>query len=725
MKMHIFENIKLRYGILAIFSSLLCLVVVSEIFYSSKAHKELVLRFEKDHYSKKISQMAANWLNSYFKQIELVVSILSRNSVIDEVGNLNFNDFEELFKKGLTETPFTTGFYVTFKDGSMLQIMKLNHLDGKMFYRTEREKSLPSYASYALRRLFGDDQGREHWEYLNSDLSLISKEIEEDTTYDPRKRGWYTQAAQSSIQFQDNIHITWSDAYVFNSTRRPGITVSRPIVTKNEAEIDGVLSVDFDLEEFKKLLVNIKPTEKSSVRLINNKNEVLASTFGDDTFKIEKNETVVLPKITETQDEILKKAAEKLLATDETISAYKIKNGKEYLASMQKLNDVPFSILMITPQSDFISSFEAVQKSMFLISIFVFLASSLAVIWLSRRISDPIAKLCKSAMAIGNMDLENYPMPPNSDILEIQELSKAVDSMKLSISTFSKYAPKDLVRKLLSTETKAEIGGKTKEITLFFSHIDKFALVSERLPAEYLIFHLSEYFDELTKIIMENQGTIDKYMGDSIMALWGAPNPDEDQVMHACEAALNCQEILKKLEKKWDPLGKPSLPTRIGLHTGQAIVGNIGSEDRMNFTAIGDSVNIASRLEGANKVYGTKILASEFVEEKARSKILFRVIDRIAVKGKNFGITIYEPICSIKNADDKYYKLMELCSKSKEAFELFQARKFKDALRLYLELAESFPERIQSITPTIERCKQFIKTPPSRDWDGINYLTKK
>ena len=145
----------------------------------------------------------------------------------------------------------------------------------------------------------------------------------------------------------------------------------------------------------------------------------------------------------------------------------------------------------------------------------------------------------------------------------------------------------------------------------------------------------------------------------------------------------------------------------------------------MNFTAIGDSVNIASRLEGANKVYGTKILASEFVEEKARSKILFRVIDRIAVKGKNFGITIYEPICSIKNADDKYYKLMELCSKSKEAFELFQARKFKDALRLYLELAESFPERIQSITPTIERCKQFIKTPPSRDWDGINYLTKK
>ena len=167
---------------------------------------------------------------------------------------------------------------------------------------------------------------------------------------------------------------------------------------------------------------------------------------------------------------------------------------------------------------------------------------------------------------------------------------------------------------------------------------------------------------------MEHNGTIDKYIGDSIMAIWGAPNSDENQVTHACEAALKCQEILEGLAKKWAPLGKPPLPTRIGLHTGPSIVGNIGSRDRMNFTAIGDSVNIASRLEGVNKFYGTKILASETVENEARKKIIFRVIDKIAVKGRTSGITIFEPLCSINNADDMYYNFLELCSKSKEAF---------------------------------------------------------
>ena len=141
----------------------------------------------------------------------------------------------------------------------------------------------------------------------------------------------------------------------------------------------------------------------------------------------------------------------------------------------------------------------------------------------------------------------------------------------------------------------------------------------------------------------------------------------------------------------------------------------------MNFTAIGRTVDIASGLEGTNKIYGTRILASEAVENKARDKILFRVVDKIAFSESKTGITIFEPLCSLKNANDMYYKLMDLCSKSREAFELYQSKNFEEALKLYTEMLNMFPEKRQSFDVLIGRCKDFISNPP-KNWDGIYKL---
>ena len=209
------------------------------------------------------------------------------------------------------------------------------------------------------------------------------------------------------------------------------------------------------------------------------------------------------------------------------------------------------------------------------------------------------------------------------------------------------------------------------------------------------------------------------------MAIWGAPNKDANQVINACNAALSCQDLLKKLKEKWAPLGKPPLPTRIGLHTGEAIVGNIGSQDRMNYTAIGDNVNVASRLESANKFYGTYMLASETIEEEARGHILFRVVDRIAVKGKNNGITIYEPLCALNNTENEnYYEQIDLCAKSKEAFELYQNQESKKAAEYYLQLQKDFPAFEKSLNFMRERCVEFSKNHP-KDWDGVFHMDSK
>jgi len=718
LKMFFSQNRKLRTEILVTFSSLLLIFVSCEIFYSTDANKKIVLQFEKDFYSDKISSMTANWLDSYFSQIELIVSVLSKNKLFEQDVLINgFADFEELFKVALRKTEFALSFQLTLNDGSMLQVRNIR---GFTSFQGNLSHSLPEYATYAVRKMElipGEENISESWEYLNNDFTPIIKENLPVAQYDPREGGWY-------INTVVNKKTLWSEPYKFKTSEKFGVTVSAPILTEEKKRVHGVISIDFSLNDFADLLHNVKTTANSCIRLINDKNEIIASTL--DNEKIEpKKETKSgadqLLKVAEINDESLQIATKNLIGGNETHVTYETSDGKAFIASKRRLHSVPFSILTITPQSDFTDEFDRFQINMFLLSLFVFLLVGLAVHLFSHRISAPILRLCKSAISVRKMDLENYLKPLQSNILEVKELSSAIERMNTSISAFSKYVPKEIVHGMVKSNVKACIGGITKEVTMFFSDIEKFSTVSEKLPAEYLIFHLSEYFDELTKIIAKHNGIIDKYIGDSIMAVWGALSLDDNQVINACEAALDCQQMLQTLKDKWISLGKPPLPTRIGLHSGSAIVGNIGSQDRMNFTAIGNTVDIASSLEGANKVYGTWILASETVERKARDKILFRIIDKVAVNGSHDGVTIFEPLCSLQNANDMYYEMLELCSKSKEAFELYQNQNFKDALKLYSEMSKTFPEKAASINVLIKHCEEFLENPP-KSWDGINRL---
>ena len=715
-KMIFFKNRKLRTEILITFSVLLFVFVSCEILYSSDANKKIVLQFEKEYYSDKISSMIANWLNSYFSQVELIASVLSKNKLFEQDTPINgFADFEELFKVALRKTQFALTFQLTLNDGSMLQVRNVKR---QTSFQKNLSHPLPAYATYAVRKMERSEEETgmsESWEYMNSDFSPIIKENLQAAQYDPRERQWYVNTVI-------NKKSLWSEPYIFKTSEEIGITISNPIFVDDK--VHGVISIDFSLIDFGDLLSKVKTTANSCVRLINDKNEIVASTIDNEKIKSAKGSKVAtnkLLKVTDINDEILQTATKNLIGANETHVTYETSDGRTFIASKRRLHSVPFSILIITPQSDFTEELEHMQTNMFLLSLFVFLFSSVIILMFSHRISKPISQLCKSAIAIGKMDLENCPEPPKSRIFEVKELSSAVELMRTGISAFSKYTPKGIVHELLKTGGDASIGGMTKEVTMFFSDIEKFSTVSEKLPAEYLISHLSEYFDELTKIIAQHNGIIDKYIGDSIMAIWGAPNPDEDQVINACEAALDCQQMLKKLKEKWVSLGKPPLPTRIGLHSGSAIVGNVGSNDRMNFTAIGNTVDIASSLEGINKIYGTWILASEAVERKARDKILFRVVDKIAVNGSNSGITIFEPLCSLQNANDMYYAMLELCSKSKEAFELYQNKNFEDALKLYTEISKTFPEKANSINVLIRHCEEFLAHPP-KNWDGINRL---
>jgi len=712
--MKFFKERKLKIDILTAFSLLICITVICEILYSTNINKRLILNFEKEYYSKNISASMTKYFDNYLNQIEITMQAFANH--FDNSESNKFKGYDKLFASGIKSMPYVTSFYIGLKDGTYFQFRTLEGLNS---YRSDTDLELPTYAKYAIRRITNiNGKLVETWDYMDENFTIFSKEKLPSLLYLPNKRDWYLQT-----ELQKNV--TWSNAYIFSTTKLPGITLSIPLGYYNDNSAIGVISTDISLNHFSDLLKSIKMSENSESYLINEENEIIATSANSKTFEIdEKTNNLTLVKTTESDNAILKTAAKNLISGSSEHTKFNI-NGIEYTASLKKLEKLPLYLISIAPESDFTAAFESVKANMFAISAFLFIISFGVIFLLSKRISTPISSLCNSAKAIGEMRLDEYPNPPKSNIVEIKELSNAMDSMKLSISTFAKYAPKELVRKLVKKGEEPILGGMTKEITMLFSDIEKFSTVSEKLPAEYLVLHLSEYFDELTKEIMKHNGIIDKYIGDSIMAIWGAPNPDENQVINACNAALGCQKILEELKEKWAPLGKPPLPTRIGIHTGQAIVGNIGSQDRMNFTAIGDSVNIASRLEGANKYYGTKILVSESVEDIAKGRILFRVIDKIAVKGRSSGIVVYEPLCSMKDADDEeYYRLIDLCAKAKEAFELYQNQEFEGALKHYKSMLLLFPNLNISIEPLINRCEEFIKTPPV-NWDGTNHLMGK
>jgi len=210
--------------------------------------------------------------------------------------------------------------------------------------------------------------------------------------------------------------------------------------------------------------------------------------------------------------------------------------------------------------------------------------------------------------------------------------------------TFSKFVSKSVVDDLLKHPEKLKLGGDKKILTVLFSDIRGFTSISEKLTPEQLVEHLNEYLQAMTDIVMKYNGTLDKYVGDEIMAFWGAPIPQEDHAYLACKASLEMMSVLHRLNEYWDGLGKPKLDIGIGLNSGDMVVGNMGSTSRMDYTLMGDNVNLGARLEGTNKVYGTKVIISEFTYEFVKDRIVARELDLIRVKGKHLPVKIYELI---------------------------------------------------------------------------------
>ena len=301
-----------------------------------------------------------------------------------------------------------------------------------------------------------------------------------------------------------------------------------------------------------------------------------------------------------------------------------------------------------------------------------------------------------------------------------------INSRRLATETqnaFSRFISADIVSQIVNNPDAIKPGGEKKELTVMFTDIAGFTSISEKLDADALTELMNSYLDEMTKILFKNGGTLDKYIGDAIMGFWNHPTTMEDHATRAVTCAIEMQKKLKEMRERWIAQGLPKVEMRAGINTGTCMVGFIGSKIQMNFTCLGDNVNLASRLEGANKAYGTFIMISEPVKKQLNPYLFStRFLDFLAVKGKNEPVLVYE-VRGWQNEETQVWK-----EKAGELYhqgiDKYLAREWDKAIESFEEVLKLVPDDAPSKV-YIERCKHFKQEPPEANWDGRFILKTK
>jgi adenylate cyclase len=375
-------------------------------------------------------------------------------------------------------------------------------------------------------------------------------------------------------------------------------------------------------------------------------------------------------------------------------------------------------VAVIAPLDEFFGAIEALRLRMLLDASGIALVALPLALLLGRRIARQLGKLAAEADRIRLLKLEPTP-PLRSRVVEVDQLARSIERTKLVVHDFAHFVPRRLVEQLVSSGTPLALGGERRELTILFTDIVGFTSIAESADPATLMRQASRYLGTLSDAIAAQGGTIDKYIGDSIMAFWNAPSADPDHVAHACAAILACRAASRQLNNAFAAEGWPPMRTRYGLHVGEVVVGNVGSADRMNYTALGAAVNLASRLEGLNTHYGTDVLVSEAIEARCRDRFTFRRIDRVQPKGLTKPLMVFTLVGS--NLEQTDAERLRLWAGVLDAYDMHDWPGAMQRLAAYRAADPGDP--VAAIY--LERCRRFLEAPPPESWDSVAIYDEK
>ena len=506
-----------------------------------------------------------------------------------------------------------------------------------------------------------------------------------DTTYDPRTRGWYRSASQAS-----SILIT--DPDVFATLGLIGFTVAAQFRTAGK--VSGVAAADITLDGLSQYLSERKISPGSLSYILDQQGRVLAASDLTRTYTND-NGRVALRHVA-SLDNSLPAAAYSARPRDGDRTYSFVRDGNEYVASLTTMPPEfgkSWQLFVVAPIDDFTGEYKANNNRLLLFGLVVLAIQVVSIFFLTGIISSPLERLARKVGAIQQLSGDATPAVV-SPISEIAVLSRAIETLDSAVKSFASFVPVGLVTQLLESDQKLELGGHSRFLTIFFSDLEAFSTLSEEVPAQELLLRVSAYLEIVTRSVNQEAGTIDKFIGDGVMAFWGAPALLDDHAWRACVAALRIQRAMAVLNAEGRQRGYKPMNVRIGIHSDAVLVGNIGSKERMSYTVMGDGVNVASRLEGINKEYGTRLCISYSVFKEAGERLCVRPIDDVAVKGRRGLVPIYELIgvFGLEPELEPDARSIELCRLTRQAYEANAAGDPNVALERYRKILVDFPD---------------------------------
>ncbi|MGJ4946100.1 ABC transporter substrate-binding protein [Bradyrhizobium sp. HKCCYLS1011] len=622
---------------------------------------------------------AENLVNPVAATLELLAAVAAEDPDV-----FRKEESRDLLYRALTSAPQIDAAYVSLEDGFHRVVTRID--DDRRRSDPKIPPSANWHSSY-IDSFSGSPRRVRHRTFFDIWPHVVGRYDVEQITDVRTLRGYQAaKGARALIVEEPSLN---------PDTGYPVISVRFPII-KDGAFI-GCTSANITLDVLSRFLTSHRASPHSTTVIANpTKGTIIAYPDPKKSVRSE-NGRLEFTRLDTIADDNVREAYRLQSETGNDDFLFRSpQNGAEISASFTRYPGSfgqPWDIIILTPTDDFVGTLERTNRQMIVLIAILTSMELLLIYVFARRLSRPIENISRELRSVEDLTFA-HASPPSSKIREIKELQAALSLFETSLRSFSSFVPLDVVRELIKSGAPLTLGAEQRFMTVLFADLQDFSSLAEQMAPNALLAQLSIYFETVSQAIAEEHGTVDKFIGDGIMAFWGAPAPRDDHVVRACCGALKAARRMQQLNAEWGAEGRPPLRLRIGLHCANVLVGNVGSSARLSYTVMGDGVNVAARLEGLNKTFGTTICISDSVFNAVASRVLARPLRRVHVKGRKQRLLAYELLGMTDSGDAEIEARssdQRLCQTTLEASEYFERGELREAARRYEKILEEFP----------------------------------
>jgi class 3 adenylate cyclase/ABC-type nitrate/sulfonate/bicarbonate transport system substrate-binding protein len=591
----------------------------------------------------------------------------------------------DLLYRALTSAAYIDAVYVSFEDGYHRVVTRIDE------DRRRADPRIPAIANW-------------HSSYVDA-ITYSLLRVRHRTFFDiwPNQVGKYDVATEIDIRTLPGYQsakttrtLAMTEPSINPDTGFPIISLRIPIF--RGVEFLGCASANITVDVLSRFLDKHRASAGSTTFVADRKNGKIIAfpdkqkgvRFENGVLKIATLADIDDPVVREAHREHARMGADRFVFRTPA-------SGEEFVAAFASFPGgfgQPWQVITLTPIDDFVGTLKRTNRLMMVVIIVLTMVELFFIYFAASRLSRPVENVSRQLQAIESLNFDTPARSP-SNIQEIAKLESAATLLRTSLKSFSSFVPLDVVRQLIKSGIPLTLGVEPRVLTVFFSDLENFSSHSETLAPDDLLVQISTYLEEVSSAISQEGGTVDKFIGDGVMAFWNAPVERPDHVLRACTAALRAARRMERVNDVWEAEGRPRIHLRIGLNCASVLVGNVGSSNRLSYTALGDGVNVAARLEGINKLFGTTICISDSIYDQAKADILTRPIKRVQVKGRKTEFMIYE-LLALRTSDDPELKVRDrdeqLGAMTWHGSQKFEAGDFPAAERAYRDILKEFSE---------------------------------